>query len=49
MSYNQVIAAYSYNWTTQFTADLVSFTGEILNSKLQFLCSDINNFPVAKQ
>ena len=24
----------------QFTADLVSFAGEILNGKLHFLCSD---------
>ena len=44
MSYNQVIAAYSYNWTTQFTADLVSFTEEILNGKLLFSCSGANRF-----
>ena len=27
-----------------FTADLVTFTEEILNGKLNFLCSAINSF-----
>ena len=42
MSYNQVVAAYSYNWTIQFPADLVSFTEEILNGKLLLSCSGAN-------
>ena len=35
----------------QFPADLVTFTGEILTGKLQFLCSDLsekNSRPGAK-
>ena len=29
---------------SQFPADLVTFTEEILNRKFHFLCSDISNY-----
>ena len=38
-----------HNYTPQFLADLVTFTEEILNGKLHFLCSILFSNPKLKK